>query len=42
VAPGIRSVALVRQPDGPPIIKIATTDPHVLILLTSDERTKTE
>ncbi|HEX7362413.1 MAG TPA: hypothetical protein VF283_18120 [Bryobacteraceae bacterium] len=42
VAPGIRSVALVNQPDGPPLIKIATTDPRVLILLASDERTKTE
>lgn len=42
VAPGIRSVALVNQPTGPPLIKIATTDPHVLILLASDERTETE
>ncbi|MGH9625332.1 MAG: anti-sigma factor family protein [Bryobacteraceae bacterium] len=42
VAPGIRSVALVSQPDGPPLIKIATTDPHVTILLASDERTKPE
>lgn len=42
VRPGIKSLALVAQSQGPPWIKITTTDPHVLILLASDERTKTE
>lgn len=41
-APGIRSVALIDQPHGAPLIKIATTDPNVVILLASDERMKPE
>lgn len=40
--PGIKAVALISQPKGPPLIKISTTDPHVLILLASDERIRTE
>lgn len=41
-APGIQSVTLIDQPDSAPLIKIATTDPNVVILLASDERTKSE
>jgi|SRR5579875_3131167 len=43
-APGLRSVALVMQAGKAPLIKIATSDPGVIILLppdtTNDERTE--
>lgn len=43
-APGLQSVALVRRPGEEPLIKIATSDPKVVILLQpdtpKDERTE--
>jgi anti-sigma factor ChrR (cupin superfamily) len=43
-APGLRSVALVTRPGEEPLIKIATSDPKVIILLQpdtpNDERTE--
>ena len=40
--PGLRSVALITPPNGPPLIKLITTDPNVVILLPSDEASSTE
>jgi hypothetical protein len=40
VAPGIRSVALITRADQPPVIRISTTDPNVIILWQSDEGTE--
>lgn len=43
-APGVRSIGLVTRPDRGPLIEIATTDPHVIILLPAapqnEERTQ--
>ncbi|MBV9760156.1 MAG: hypothetical protein JO340_06300 [Acidobacteriaceae bacterium] len=43
-APGLGSIALVARPDREPLIKIATTDPKIVILLTpsspNEERTE--
>jgi hypothetical protein len=38
--PGLRSVALIARADGTSLIKMTTTDPNVVILLPSEERTK--
>ncbi|HEX3681234.1 MAG TPA: hypothetical protein VHU83_01745 [Bryobacteraceae bacterium] len=44
LAPGLRSVALVTRPGEEPLIKIATSDPNIVILLPpdtqKDERTE--
>lgn len=39
-APGIRSVALITRADQPPVIRIATSDPNVIIMWQSDEGTQ--
>jgi anti-sigma factor RsiW len=38
--PGLRSVALLSQRDGPPILKMTTSDPEVVILWQLTERTR--
>jgi hypothetical protein len=40
VAPGIRSVVLITRADQPPVIRISTSDPNVIILWQSDEGTE--
>ena len=39
-APGLRNVTLLAERDGPPILKMTTSDPDVVILWQLDERTQ--
>lgn len=39
-APGLRTVALLAERDGPPILKMTTSDPDVVILWQLNERTQ--
>jgi hypothetical protein len=39
---GVRSVALVTRPGQAPVIRIATADPSVVVLLSTDERTSSD
>lgn len=40
-APGLRSVSLIAERDGPPILKMTTSDPNVVIFWHLNERTRT-
>lgn len=40
-APGLRSVTLIAERDGPPILKMTTSDPNVVIFWQLNERTRT-
>ena len=40
-APGLRTVTLLAEGDGPPILRMTTSDPNVVILWQLDERTRT-
>lgn len=39
-AAGMRSVALIAQASGPPVIRLSTADPNVVIFLTPEERSE--
>lgn len=39
-APGLRTVTLLAERDGPPILRMTTSDPNVVILWQLDERTQ--